>query len=139
MIASNRWAAAGIVAGVLLTGAFSGCGILGPSSSHYTIRVDSLSAPAAVARTDTLRVRFFGVIGPDGCWSLESVDRQVSTSSLDVTFRGLHEQGGGIACTQMVVYLDRRESVAPPLAGGSFTITVHEPDGSKLTRTIAVQ
>ncbi len=140
MIGLERWASAGKVAGVLLAGAAcGGCGLLGPSTSHYTIRVDSLSAPAAVARTDTLRVRFFGFIGPDGCWSLASVDRQVTTSSLDVTFRGQHQRGGGIACTQMVVYLDRRESVAPPLGGPAFTITVHEPDGSKLTRTVAVQ
>ncbi len=113
----------------------AGCDGVFQSTDRYTIRVDSISAPASVASSETLFVRFFGFVGPSGCWWLESVDRRVTTSSLDVTFRGAHRN---VTCTQAVVYLDRRDTVPPPLAG-PFTITAHQPDGSVVKRAVAVQ
>ncbi len=115
--------------------ALAACDGLFQRTDRYTIRVDSISAPASVASSDTLFVRFFGFVGPSGCWWLESVDRRVTTSSLDVTFRGAHRN---VTCTQAVVYLDRRDTVPPPLAG-PFTITAHQPNGSVVKRVVAVQ
>lgn len=115
-----------------------GCGLFGPSAEHFLIRVDSIAVPASVAANDTLRARFFGAIGPDGCWTLESVDRQSTSASLDVTFHGKHYVPSGSVCTAMLVTLAHAELMAPPL-DTPFTITVHEPDGSVLSRLVTVQ
>ncbi len=134
---STAMVVAGAAGGWLAALSAGGCDLF-QHTSHFIIRVDSIVAPRNVARTDTLRVRFYGSVGPDGCWSLDSVERQTTSSTLDVTFRGAHDERSGIECTQMLVYLDHGEQVAPPLTG-PFIITAHEPDGSRLTRTVTVQ
>jgi hypothetical protein len=118
--------------------AFVGCGLFAPSAQHFLIRVDSIAVPASVAANDTLRPRFYGPIGPDGCWSLDGVDRQTTSASLDVTFHGKHFVPSGSGCTAMPIALAHTELVAPPL-NTPFTITVHQPDGSLLRRLVTAQ
>ena len=114
------------------------CGLFAPSTDHFLIRVDSIAVPTTVAANDTLAARFYGPIGPDGCWGLVRVDRQATSASLDVTFHGIHQVRSGSACTQQPVALDHVEAVAPPLST-PFTITVHQPDGSLLRRVVTLQ
>jgi hypothetical protein len=118
--------------------ALVGCGLFAPSADHFLIRVDSIAVPASVASNDTLRAHFYGAIGPDGCSTLESVDRQSTSASLDVTFYGKHFVPSGSGCTAMPVALAHTELVAPPV-DTPFTITVHQPDGSVLRRLVTVQ
>jgi hypothetical protein len=80
--------------------ALAGCGLFGPSVERYIIRVDQIIVPRVTTAGDTLWVRFQGAIGPSGCYWLARVDRKVSRTSLDVTFRGEHEDA---LCTQAPV------------------------------------
>lgn len=114
------------------------CGIFGPSQASFLIRVDSIVAPNVLAASESLTARFYGKIGPDGCWSLAEVDRQATSATLDVTFHGEHDARSGHECTDAPVALNHVEVVAPPLAT-PFTITVHQPDGSLLRRVVTVQ
>jgi hypothetical protein len=115
--------------------ALAGCGLFGPSVERYIIRVDQIIVPRVTTAGDTLWVRFQGAIGPSGCYWLARVDRKVSRTSLDVTFRGEHEDA---LCTQAPVALDYTIPVPPPLQD-PFTITVHQPDLSVMTRVVAVE
>ena len=126
------------IVGCLSMLAISSCGILGPSTERFLIRVDSIAAPSVVAANDTLTARLYGKIGPDGCWRLAGIDRQANSATLDVTFHGEHVVRSGYACTAMPVALNQVEIVAPPL-GSPFAIAVHQPDGSVLRRVITVQ
>ncbi|HYU37693.1 MAG TPA: hypothetical protein VEL29_07125 [Gemmatimonadales bacterium] len=125
--------------GTFLSGlALAGCGLFGPAAEQFLIRVDSIAAPSFLAASDTLTARFYGGIGPDGCWALARVDKQMTPASLDVTFQGEHQVRSGYDCTASPVALHHAEAVAPPL-GTPFTITVHQPDGSLLRRFVSVQ
>ena len=115
-----------------------GCRLVGPSNSRFIIHVDSVSAPSVVSATDTVEARFYGHIGPDGCWRLAGIDRQLASASVDLTFRGEHEQRSGYNCTSLPVSLNHHEVLLPPLST-PFTITVHQPDGSLLHRQVTVQ
>ncbi len=128
-----RRAALTASAGLAIVCSLTACDRLFHHTDHYTIRVDSISAPYAVAATDTLRVRFHGFVGRDGCWNVASVEKQVRPDALEVLFRGEHHEG--YTCTQMVVYLDHTEVVPPPIRT-PFTVTAHEPDGSTITRVV---
>ncbi len=114
---------------------FAGCEILGGSVQHFTIRVDSIALPSVIAPGDTLKARFFGSVGPDGCWDLEGIDRHVSASALEVRFRGSRTSG---LCTQMPVHLDHIEAVPPPLQT-PFTVAARQPDGSALQRVVVIR
>ena len=125
--------------GGCLTGlAVAGCGLFAPSAERFLIRVDSIAVPSMAAASDTVTARFYGAIGPDGCWALARVDRQATSASLDVTFHGEHQERSGYDCTASPVALDHVEVLAPPLST-PFTITVHQPDGSLLRRLVTVR
>jgi hypothetical protein len=114
------------------------CELIGPSVDHFVIRVADISAPSIISASDTLQIRFAGGIGPDGCWGLDRVDRQLTKARLELTFRGKHEDRIGFDCPQMPTALDYLEKIVPPLET-PFSITVHQPDGSLLRRQVIVQ
>lgn len=127
----------GFVPSVLLGISLLCCDLFGLSVERYLIRVDSVVAPFVVAADDTLRVRFQGEVGPDGCYRLVRVAREVTTSSLEVVFYGEHREDGGY-CTQAIVTMDHEETVEPPLVG-PFKITVHQPGGSLREQVVTVE
>ena len=116
--------------------ALSSCGIFGPSRESFLVRVDSIGPISVSGASEPLTAQFHGWIGPDGCSWLARVERQATSSSLDATFHGAREVGGG-DCTTAPVALNHAEVVAPPLET-PFTITVHQPDGSLLRRVVTV-
>jgi len=120
---------------LLLSSAGLGCGLL-DSTDSFVIRVDSISAPAAITPADTLSARFFGLVGSDGCSRLERVEKRREGGLLELRFHGTRK--GGVDCTQMLVSLDHEERLLPPLPD-PFTIRVLQPDGPALERVVRVQ
>jgi hypothetical protein len=112
--------------------ALGGCDILGVDEDRFVIRVDSMVTPANMRSTDTLRVRFHGVIGSDGCSRLDRVAKSETSALLEITFHGVRRSG---SCTQMPVALDHVEAVPPPRQS-VFTIRVQQPGASTLERVL---
>jgi hypothetical protein len=112
--------------------------ITGVDDDEFRIRVDSIVAPASVGVNDTLRLTLYGFVGPSGCYSLDRIDAHRTTHSIELTVRGRHRSGRGVACTQAMVFLNHLYAVPPPL-GIPFSVQVRQPDGSLLTRPIPVE
>jgi hypothetical protein len=123
---------------VSLVAAASGCDLMGPDSETFTVRVDSIVAPATIAPGDTLTVRFHGFVGPDGCHRLDRVDRARGPGILQMGFHGERSTGRNLDCTSMLVLLDHEERVAPPL-DDPFLIVVRQPGGGTLERVVRVE
>jgi hypothetical protein len=119
-----------VVAGILTTG----CDILGFDDDTFVIRVDSISAPAAVEGSNALEVQFHGWVGSDGCSSLSHVEKRATPQLLEVKFHGVRRGGD---CTQMPVALEHMEIVSPPL-NNPFTIRVLQPGGVPLEQAVRV-
>lgn len=114
----------------------AGCGIFGSSSEqHFTIKVDSIVAPASITPQGPLTVRFFGLIGPNSCYGLEEVRSGRSPSMLTVEFRGRSVHG---VCPQEPVPLDYELSLPPPFSD-PFVISVVQPSGPALEKSVRVQ
>jgi hypothetical protein len=118
-----------LLAGILT----SGCDILG-GDERFVVRVDSISAPAAVDAGTALEVRFHGWVGPNGCSSLSRVEKRAAPQLLEIRFHGVRRGGN---CTQMPVPLEHAERAEPPLSD-PFTIRVLQPDGATLERVVRV-
>lgn len=116
------------------------CSIIdgGSNTSAFTVEVDSISVPSEVASSDSLVVRPFGTVGPDGCHSFKRFEASQTPSSLDLQVIGEVVEGDDIACAATIVKLDTTYSVPPPLEG-PFEITVQQPDESISTRTVKVK
>lgn len=126
------------VAGSLTAIALTGCDVTGPSTARFIIHVDSIEAPSTILTGTALEMRFHGPIGPNGCWQLARVDKQVTSASFDVTFYGEHRERSGSVCSAAPVALIYEAVLAAPL-DSPFTITVHQPDGSLMRHVVTVQ
>jgi hypothetical protein len=127
-----------LLIGVLMAGlatAFSGCDSLLFPTEEFTIRVDSISAPAAIGPDDTLTVRFFGWVGSSGCSRLERVEKALGPGGMQVKFHG---ERSGSDCTQMPVALEHEERV-PPSLQDPFTIKVVQPSGPPLEQVVRIE
>lgn len=119
----------------VLAAAAAGCDSLLFPTEEYIIEVDSLSAPAALAATDTLTMQFYGTVGSSGCYRLVRVERQVASGGMELRFHGERKWGD---CFQMPVALEHEVRVPPPLQH-PFTIKVMQPSGPPLEQVVRIE
>ncbi len=107
------------------------------TSSEFIVRVDSISHTSFAALNDTIAIRFFGTIGPDGCYSFSHFQTATEASSLDITAYGQHKLAS--VCPQVMVYLAGKEYRFTPAQMGWLKINVHQPDNTVLRDSIIVK
>lgn len=132
---SNPWRVLILAAAGVLAVMSAGCDWIVSGTEDFTIRVDSISAPAAISTVDTLAVRFFGTVGSSRCHQLERVEKHVDPAGMQLRFHGEWRNG---YCGQMPVSFEHEELVPPPLEG-LFTIRVLQPSGPPLERVVRVE
>ncbi len=105
--------------------------------TEFVVRVDSVVHATFAASNDTIPLRFFGTIGPDGCHSFSHFAVERSTLQLDITVWG--QRSNALACPLVMVYLDGRHYDFVPGQMGWFKFNVHQPDGSIIRDSILVK
>jgi hypothetical protein len=103
--------------------------------TEFTVRVDSVSAPASIGPADTLVARFFGMVGSDRCSRITHVEREADSSGLVIQFHGERIERN---CGQMPVFLEHEERITPPL-NDPYTIRVVQPAGPPLEVLVRVE
>lgn len=100
--------------------------------------VDSVDAPSSHAADDSLSVRLYGTVGPNGCYSLDEIEAVRSGS--EVTLRPMVRDGtdAGRVCTMAIVPLDATHTLAPPFETGTLTVTVSQPGPNDVTATVDI-
>lgn len=113
----------------------SGCDIVSPSGDTSIVRVDSVTVLASGATSTVVPVRFWGIVGSDGCSSLKSVERTAWSDSTRLRFVA---ERINATCTLMPVPLEHIEVIT---AGTSdvFTVIVRQPDNSMLRISVPVR
>jgi hypothetical protein len=134
-----------ISAVILLAGLLtwsSGCKKDDGPDPDFLIQIDSIVMPDTISLFDTLSVKFYGEIGPDGCYKFdrfEPVDRDGSEPDNSMKFKvwGKHEDNGN--CSQQIVYLDGAEIRITGIAKGNFNVFVIQPDGTIMVGLVYVE
>lgn len=109
------------------------CGPMASEAREFAVHIDSVTAPAAVSGDAAFQLQFYGPVGPNGCYRFKSFRVTRTSADADVTTVG--ERVGG-TCVQMPVYLSAEPlTIAPPVSA-PFTVRIHQPDGTILTRVI---
>ena len=106
---------------------------------EFVIGVDSISGPTAVSGGAPFELRLWGTIGPDECHSLIAVRTTRADARLDVTAIGQSFTRGGGLCRPLRQEMRGAVLRVDPPVPDPFTVIVHQPDGSTLTRTIRAE
>jgi hypothetical protein len=111
---------------------------IGNDITYFKIAIDSVSVPTTWQIGGNMTVRFWGTIGPDMCWMLNTVDRDRTANSYTITFNGQHVARNDCPKTESTVDY---EDVLTPVGGQNnpFTVTVVQPTGPNIVRTVTVQ
>lgn len=128
---------------LVLVGSGAGCSTVGGSDSNGEVDtlvadVDSIGVPDQISSSDTLSVRLYGTVGPNGCYSFDRFDVGRSPGRLAVTPVVRHRTGNDILCTMAVVPLDETYTAYPPFSEGTWTVTVPQPEEEDVTSVVEV-
>ena len=112
----------------------AGTAAMSPRLFH--IGIDRLDCANEAVVGDTLSLRFWGLVGSDGCHEFAHFITEREPHRLDVTVMGVVQSLGG--CPEVMVMLGGEELQVHPLHEGDLEVVVHQPGGSVLVDTVRV-
>ncbi len=115
----------------------TGCKKDEPSSNEYIIKIDSIVHPDTINAGETLTVKFYGVIGNDGCHSFDRMEGNQNGNKIEVTTYGIYKEQD--PCPLLVLYLDGAEFTISNLTPGEWIISAIQPSGPPLEGKVFVK
>ena len=111
----------------------------GPEYSFYRIAVDSIQVPENIRAGEPFEIRFYGVVGTDGCHQFSRFDTKMNAAMLSVELWGRRATGEIIFCPDVMVYLEGRTLELTVDQPGEYILEVRQPDGDPLEKDIQVE
>jgi len=105
--------------------------------TYFKIMVDSISHPNTISVSDTLMIKFYGFVGPDGCHKFSHFEEHKKTNELELTVGGI-QTNFQTACPEVLVYLDVEEYKTVFNQVGNYHIKINQPDNSVLLDSVYV-
>ena len=113
---------------------------------YFQIKADSIRLAASIRAGETASAKIFGYIGSNLCYGFHRFEvRNRSTHSQEIIIWG-STPSEPQTCAQTMSYLsddgfgnDGRTFSFVPRHKGNFTLTILQPDGSKLSKTVLVE
>jgi len=106
--------------------------------TYFKIMVDSLSHADTISVNDTLRIKFYGFVGPDGCHKFSHFEEHKISNQIELTVWG-SKPNFQTACPEVLVYLDGEEYKTVLNQAGLYRIKINQPDNNILLDSIYVQ
>lgn len=116
---------------------FSGCKNNDSNTEEYIIHIDSITHADTIGFGVDLPIKFYGVIGSDGCYAFNNFEVYYSNSTLSVTSWGIHTKSD--MCTQAIPYLDGETLLVSDIPEGEMTIEIVQEDGTSFTQSVFVK
>jgi hypothetical protein len=106
--------------------------------TYFKIMVDSISHPGTISVNDTLKIKFYGFVGPNGCHKFSRFEEHKNNNELDLMVWG-SKLNFQTACPEVLVYLDGKEYKTVFNQAGLYHIKINQPDSSILLDSVYVQ
>ena len=107
------------------------------SQHEFVIRMSRVECAPEATVGDTLRLRFWGQVGSDGCLEFSHFSTERDSHRVDITVLGIVRPMA--ICPEVMVMLGGRELEIYPLYEGDMTVVVHRPGESALVDTVCVR
>jgi len=111
----------------------------GPEYGFYRIPVDSIQVAEDIQAGEPFEIRFYGVVGTDGCHRFSRFDTEMNAAMLWVEVWGRRATGENIACPDVMVFLDGQPLELTVDQPGEYVLEIRQPEGDPLERVIRVK
>lgn len=109
----------------------------GPKIEEFIIKIDSMVHPDTINFGDTLIIKLYGMVGPDGCYAFDRLEGEFISNELFVTSWGIHTFNED--CTQAIVYMNGEEAGVTGLDIGTYILNAVQPDGSNISQNVYIK
>lgn len=111
----------------------------GPKIEEFVIQIDSMVHPDTINFGDTLSIKFYGVVGPDGCYSFDELVAEYfsDVNELAVESWGIHTFLDN--CTQAIVYMNGKELLVTDIPAGDLTLVAVQPNGPNINQNVYIK
>jgi hypothetical protein len=129
---------AGVISVIILIFIFGSCSLDTKTIEPYLIQVDSIMAPDTVAPKTVFDIKLYGIVGPNGCYSLEKAYCFVTNDkNISIEVRGTYRYDGK-SCPEGIVKLDTKVETNVPTTG-IYTIKILKQDNSYLEKKLVAR
>ncbi|MBK9099053.1 MAG: hypothetical protein IPM14_13210 [bacterium] len=105
---------------------------------EYKIKVDSLVHPNSILLGDTLLIKFYGFVGPDGCHTISRFEEIKKPEEVEIQVWGKKPDFPTV-CSAVIVEMRGTIRKVVPEQQGLFLVKVKQPDNSYLIDSVFVQ
>jgi hypothetical protein len=111
----------------------------GPEIEEFIIQIDSMIHLDTINFGDTLSIKFYGVVGPNGCYAFDEfvVEYFIEANELAVESWGIHTFND--VCTDAEVYMNGRELLVSEIPAGDLIIVAVQPDGTNISQNVYIR
>lgn len=105
----------------------------------YVIKVDSIIYPDTITFGDTLKIKFYGLVGENSCYQFNQWKTSVDQTSnvVQITTMGVHYLDQN--CFDGITYLNGAQYNISGFPVGSFTIKILQPDNTTMDSPLIVK
>lgn len=108
-----------------------------PTQEYYVIQVDSIIHPDTITAGDTLKIKFYGLVGENSCYQFAQWNNEFDVDLIQLTAMGLHYLNRD--CYQGITYLDGAEYKLLGVPAGDYTIKIVQPNDSTMNSPLHVK
>jgi len=108
-----------------------------PTEEYYVIQVDSIIYPDTITFGDTLKIKFYGLVGENSCYQFAQWNNNFDVDLIQLTTMGIHYLNQN--CFESITYLDGAEYQLRGIPAGAYTIKIVQPDNTTMDSQLFVK
>ncbi len=131
------WGIAGLLVSILFLGSCKQDHWDVPKYKEFVMQIDSIQMPSALKLGQSLKIKFYGTIGPDGCYVFSRFAPKAQGKNITVTVYGKHEEKN--ICPQVISRLEGGLLQVNLLDTGRYVVHVSNPNPPDIFDTVMVR
>jgi hypothetical protein len=108
-----------------------------PQYTEFQVHVDSIEHPSHIFLGQNLTIKFYAMLGPNGCYTFSRFDAKISGNMLNIAVYGKQEKSD--VCNDGISYLYGGTLQVNRLDTGMYIIHVNQPVPPDIYDTVYVK
>ncbi len=110
-----------------------------PNYTEFMMQIDSIQHPTIIPLGRNLDIKFYGTIGPDGCYTFSRFDPKLDENNKVISVTAYGKHSDETVCDQSISYLEGATLSVSQLDTGRYIIHVFQPVPPDIYDTVYVR